>query len=94
MIVVDESRGDIEALTFYSGRLSHLFELTVLFVMQQHDPICSGYRQIGRPIIVVISGGTTDSVEGGIKSGLARYILEAAIASIVIKRYSTLFAIV
>src|SRR5437763_14091803 len=82
MVVVDECKAKIEALSLYSSRLSHIFESPVLLIVQQQNVSAPIYRQVSSTVIVVVSCCATDPMNIGIKSDATGHIRETPIPKV------------
>ncbi len=78
----------------YSRSLGHILERAILLVVQEKHAAIESYREIGRAVIVIITGGTSDGVDCRIKPCLLRHIFELPCAQVVIQGHATLRAVV
>src|SRR5450631_1562672 len=68
VVVVDKCQTKIETVGPDAGRFRHILECAVFFVVQQENSSAETYGEIGGAVVVIISCGAADAVQGGIKS--------------------------
>src|ERR1700731_92971 len=92
MIVVDEGQSDAESVAFDSGFLGRVTEGAVLLVVQQQNLTSDRDRQVRGTVIVIVTGGTSDSVQLWVQPCFPGYIFEFSTTQIVIQSHAAALA--
>ncbi len=71
-----------------------ILECAVLLVVQEKDAVVEAYGEIGRAVIVVVSGGASDGVNGRIQVRLSSSHLQTCRCPVVIQRHPALRTVV
>ena len=93
MVVVNERQSEAEAICLDSGRFCHIFECSVLLVVQEQNVTVEAKHEIRKAIVVVVARSATDTPTAGIKASLTRDIFELAPPQVVIQSNAALCAI-
>src|SRR5579862_2344958 len=88
VIIVNKSETRVGAIALKLRSSSDVFERSILFVVEQHDPAIRAKRQIRRPIVIVVSRSATTCPESRVKPGFLGHILKPAVSEVVVKTNS------
>ena len=92
MIVVDKGRRDAESVAFDSRFLGRVTEGAVLLVVQQQNLTSDSDRQVCGTVVVIVTGGTSDSVQLWVQPCLPGYIFEFSTTKIVVQSHAAALA--
>src|SRR6476620_2814134 len=85
---------DVRGFTLDAGRGRNVLKLAVLLVVQQKHADVEAHRQIGGAVVVVVSRGASNPVNGRIEPGFPGHIFKFAVAQVVIQRHAALRTVV
>ncbi len=94
MVVVNESDASTRAVALDYRSRGHVFECTVLFVMQQNQSPTRTDCQVNCTVVVIVACRAANAMCGGVESCFSRYVFKMLIAQIVVERHAAFRSVV
>src|SRR5437879_3183229 len=90
MVVIQKGKTQGRTRRVNTASCGNILEDMSSLIVKQQETVLNRHREIGASIIVIVAGGTSNSMQSRIESRLLRDVLESSFADVVKESHASL----